>query len=187
MKIILISGKAQHGKDTFANFLKEEFTKINKTCRIIHFGDTVKYVAKEYFSWDGEKDVAGRAILQKVGTDIVRANDEHFWTDFVARLAPMLACEYLLIPDWRFEEEHSHLLHYFNYDDIVTVRVNRYELFENFEHFIPYINPKMTSAQLCHRSEMELDEYVTNYIVVNTTLEELAESAQVIAEELTIL
>ena len=48
MKIILISGKAQHGKDTFSYFLKEELTKNNNSCLIMHFGDALKYIAKEY-------------------------------------------------------------------------------------------------------------------------------------------
>ena len=187
MKIILISGKAQHGKDTFANLLMKNFEKADKSCRIIHFGDAVKYVAKNFFGWNGKKDEVGRAILQKVGTDIVRKRDEHFWTDFVARLIPSFESDYILIPDWRFDEEYSHLLNYFNEEEIITVRINRYSIFQDFDKNVPYINPLMTPEQLLHRSETELDDFIAKYTIVNATLEDFSESAEEFVEELTTL
>lgn len=185
MKIILISGKAQHGKDTFSYFLKEELTKNNSSCLIMHFGDALKYIAKEYFNWDGIKDAEGRTLLQTIGTEIVRAKDEHFWTDFIGRLARVLNYDYILIPDWRFEEEHSRLAEYC--EDIITIRINRYEKFDSFEDCVPYVNATMTEEQLNHRSETELDNYPCEYIIANTTLVELASSAIEFVKVLTTL
>ena len=162
MKIILISGKAQHGKDTFANLLVKNFEKANKSYRIIHFGDAVKYVAKNFFGWNGKKDEVGRAILQKVGTDIVRKRDEHFWTDFVARLIPSFESEYILIPDWRFEEEYSHLLNYFSEEEVITVRINRYSTFQDFDKNIPYVKymDKIRTFQSFKMSKNSLPVYL---------------------------
>lgn len=185
MKVILISGKAQHGKDTFSYFMKEELIKNHHSCCIIHFGDAVKFIAQKYFDWNGNKDEEGRTLLQTIGTEIVRAKDEHFWTDFVGRLARTLNYDYILIPDWRFEEEHSRLAEY--YKDIVTVRVNRYKEFNSFEDCIPYVNPIMTEEQLKHRSETELDNYPCEYVIANTTLVELAGSAIELVKVLTTL
>ena len=72
MKVICISAKAQHGKDTVANFMKECLEAKEKRVLVTHYADLVKYGCKTFFNWDGQKDEKGRALLQYVGTDIVR-------------------------------------------------------------------------------------------------------------------
>ena len=47
---IIISGKAGSGKDTLASFMKEELEKHNKRVLVIHYGDAVKWVLKEFFN-----------------------------------------------------------------------------------------------------------------------------------------
>ena len=56
MRVVLISGKAQHGKDTTANFLKQELELHGSRVLITHYGDLVKYTCKAFFNWDGNKD-----------------------------------------------------------------------------------------------------------------------------------
>ena len=182
MKIILISGKAQHGKDTCGKFFDTELRVKGFSTQIIHFGDALKYVCSQYYNWSGEKDEVGRSLLQLVGTEIVRRKDEHFWTDFVGRLAHTFNCDYVIIPDWRFEEEHERLLQWFDFNDIITIRVERYEKWEEGEQ-IPFVNEAMTLSQLHHRSEIELDNYPCHYHIVNTTLEKLEQSVNYILEE----
>lgn len=63
MKIVCISGKAQNGKDTTANFLSEALTAKGYRVLIAHFGDLVKYVCKTFFGWDGKKDEKGRTLI----------------------------------------------------------------------------------------------------------------------------
>lgn len=184
MKIILISGKAQHGKDTCGVMLEKELEQKGKKTQIVHFGDPVKFVCSKYYGWNGEKDKAGRSILQLVGTDIVREKDEHFWTDFVGRLARTFNTDYLIVPDWRFEEEHERLLKWFNFDDIITIRIERFEKWEEEGEKIPFINQLMTALQLTHRSETELDNYPCQYHIVNTTLEDLNDSVAYIVKEI---
>ena len=73
MKVVCISGKAQHGKDTTAGMMKTVLESMGHTVLIAHYGDLVKYVCRTFFGWNGEKDAYGRSLLQKVGTDIVRS------------------------------------------------------------------------------------------------------------------
>ena len=75
MKVILISGKAQHGKDTCGNFFDIELRAKGFSTQIMHFGDAVKYVCEKYYIWAGNKDEHGRSILQTVGTEFVRRQD----------------------------------------------------------------------------------------------------------------
>ena len=168
MKIILISGKAQHGKDTFAKTLQLYFEPYNT--KIVHFADALKFVCSQYYDWNGVKDNLGRTILQRVGTEVVRAQDEHFWTDFAARLIKTFKyVDYVIIPDWRFDEEIERLSDYFNFEDIIKVRVDRGS----------YVPPQMTETQLKHRSETELDDYPFDFIIDNTAdLSQLEESAK---------
>lgn len=46
MKVITISAKAEHGKDTAAYILREKFENEGKRTIIIHFADLLKYLCK---------------------------------------------------------------------------------------------------------------------------------------------
>ena len=65
MKVIGIAGKAESGKSSFASILKEELEGQGKKVLLINYGDFVKFIAEKYYNWNGEKDVNGRALLQK--------------------------------------------------------------------------------------------------------------------------
>lgn len=98
--IIPIIGKARHGKDSFSEFLKESIEEKNKgKCLIIKYGDYLKFICKEYFSWNGEKDEKGRSLLQYVGTGI-RKNNEDVWVKVVCELVKGMGegFSYVLIP-----------------------------------------------------------------------------------------
>lgn len=56
MKVVLISGKAESGKDTFAGLFKDRAEFDNRNVLIIKYGDILKFVAKEYCGWSGLKD-----------------------------------------------------------------------------------------------------------------------------------
>ncbi len=107
MKVILISGKAQHGKDTTAGFLMDALKADGYSVLVAHYGDLVKYVCKTFFNWNGEKDEAGRTLLQKVGTDVVRAQCQDYWVSFITDIMEFFPGEwdYVLIPDCRFPNE----------------------------------------------------------------------------------
>lgn len=106
-KVILISGKAQNGKDTSANFFKEILEDQGKSVLIMHYSDLLKFICKEYFGWNGEKDETGRTLLQYVGTDLVRAREPNFWVDHIVHFLKVFndKWDYVIIPDTRFPNE----------------------------------------------------------------------------------
>ena len=129
MHIILISGKAQHGKNESAEIIKRKLEQKNKKVLITAYGDLVKYVSKMFFNWDGQKDKVGRTLLQKIGTDVIRKKKPNFWVDFIINILILFENEwdYILIPDLRFKNE---IFRWNEYWDITVLRVNRLN-FEN--------------------------------------------------------
>lgn len=130
MTIILIAGKAGSGKDTVAKMLDEILTETHrKRVLITHFGDLVKYVAKNFFDWDGIKDEDGRTLLQRIGTDVVRKNDPDYWVRFLSQMLYFFRNEfdYVLIPDFRFPNEYFFLKEYLKDDgvDVITLNIER--------------------------------------------------------------
>lgn len=157
MKVICISGKAQHGKDTTAGYLKEFLEARGKKVLIAHYGDLVKYVCKTFFDWDGQKDEKGRTLLQYVGTDVVRTKEPDYWVIFIGSILYLFPdeWEYVLIPDCRFPNEIECMQKEF---DVTHIRVIR----EN-----PNWTSPLTEEQQKHLSETALDEYTPDIKIYN--------------------
>lgn len=174
MKIVCISGKAQHGKDTTAKLLEEILEAQGNRVLIAHYGDLVKYVCKTFFGWDGKKDEKGRTLLQRVGTDKIRAVSPDYWVDFIVSILDIFCDEwdYVLIPDTRFPNEYEI---YETYGmDAVLLRVIR----PNF------VSP-LTAEQQAHVSETALDDYPYHTVIVNNGgIEELKEAVNNFAARL---
>jgi hypothetical protein len=163
MKIILISGKANAGKDLTGLIMKDYLVGQNYKVLIIHYADLVKYICKQFFNWDGIKDEKGRGLLQYVGTEKVRSKYPDFWVDFVMNMLILFKGEwdYVIIPDARFPNEIDKLRNMGW--DCTVLRVER----NNFKS-------KLTEEQLQHPSETALDNYKFDYIIDNNgTIEEL--------------
>ena len=168
MKVICISGKAGCGKDTTAGIMYELLEQRGEHVLIAHYADLVKYVCTKFFGWNGEKDVPGRNLLQMVGTDIVRAQDENFWVKFVRDMLIFFGnqWDYVLIPDTRFPNEISVLC-----DagfDVKHVRVIR-----------SGYDSALTDDQMHHPSETAMDEVRADYYIYN--LGSLAELRKAVA------
>ena len=180
--IILISGKAGHGKTTFGNMLCEtfdEYFKEEKYFRIA-FGDLVKYICSKYFGYSGTKDEEGRNILQHIATEVVRAHDPTFWADFVARFLDCVKMDYkwIIIDDFRFPNEAEALYGWDKgLDNIYTVKIERYEGDKE------YVNPLMTEDQLKHASETALNNWAFDYIIENHNMEGLKASAMELVKD----
>lgn len=165
MKIIAISGKAQHGKDTAAHFLKLCYDNKNMSTCIIHYADLLKYLCKTYFGWDGAKDEAGRTLLQEVGTGVVRKKDPDYWVRFVVDFLKVFddIWDVVIIPDCRFPNEVDYLR-----DagfDVTHLRIVR----DNFDS-------PLTPEQQNHPSEVAMDDVVPDITVHNAgTVEEFWE------------
>ena len=147
MKIICISGKAQHGKDTTASILKEKLEADGYNVLITHYADLLKYICKTFFDWNGEKDEYGRHLLQYVGTDIIRAKNPDYWVSFVGGVLDMFIdnWDYVVIPDCRFPNELDYLKE--RGFDVTHLRVVR----TGFES-------PLTEEQRNHPSETALDQ-----------------------------
>lgn len=147
MLVVLISGKAESGKTLTSIFLKRTLEWNGYKVLKMAYGDYVKETATSVFGWDGNKDEKGRKLLQWWGTDVVRANEESFWTDTVTRLAkhiePYFDC--LIIDDVRFPNEIHCWDDKFKY---LTVRVER-----------PSHSNALTDEQRKHPSETAMDDY----------------------------
>jgi hypothetical protein len=156
IKILAVSGKAQHGKDTFANILYEELTNTGHRVLLTHYADLLKFICKSLFNWDGQKDEKGRHILQYVGTDVVRKERPDYWVEFVIDMIDLFGenWDYVIIPDTRFPNEIDKLKEHFN--NVTHLRVVR----PNFES-------TLTDEQKKHPSETALDNVEPDYVVRN--------------------
>lgn len=156
MNIILISGKAQHGKDTVGEFLGKYFDDRHKSWIRVAYGDAVKFVAEKYFHWDGQKDEAGRHLLQWIGTDKIRHHNPNFWTDFVISMFDAFYNEWdnVIITDCRFPNEIDQIReHFLNKKKFSDARVLHFRVIR------PNFDNGLTQEQKEHPSETALDSY----------------------------
>lgn len=145
--IVLLSGKAEAGKTLASNIIKENLEKEGKRVLILSFAGYLKFIAKEYFGWNGKKDQEGRTLLQYLGTNVVRKKNPDFWVKTIYDLIYTFEDEfdYFILDDTRFPNE----IDYFKERDessYITVRINRNE-FEN----------SLSEEQRLHPSETGLD------------------------------
>lgn len=184
MKVIIISGKSGSGKDTLAKIMREKLESMGKRCVTIHFADLVKYYAAMYYNWDGQKNEAGRTILQTLGTNKVRALMPEYWAELVAKFLAIASYyndfDVAFIPDARFPNEVETVFEY--NQDSVSIRVERYN-----EDGSLYVNPDFTEEQLQHPSEVSLDKYPFDYIVENHTLDEFVAGAKTVLTDIGLL
>ena len=184
MQIILSSGKSQSGKDTAAKLIENHLQENGYNVLTIHFADLVKFYATQYWGWNGEKDRNGRALLQMIGTTIMRNRYPTYWAEIVAKFIDAVNeinyFQVVLIPDWRFINEYETVYDYaqLSHQKIITIRINRYN-----EDGSLYINPQMNERQATHISECELDNFPFEWVVENKgTLEDLKNSIYYIVD-----
>jgi hypothetical protein len=154
MKIILFSAKAQHGKDTSASILRDIIETDGKKVLITHYADLLKFICKNMFNWNGQKDEEVRHVLQYVGTDVIRNVNPDYWVDFISNFLKMFSqdWDYVLIPDCRFPNEIQRMIE--DGWDVFSVRVNRTDFESN-----------LTEEQKNHISETALDNYKFDYYI----------------------
>lgn len=153
---ICISGKAQNGKDTSAEIFKNELVIRGHSVLVIHQADLLKYICKAFFNWNGEKDEAGRTLLQQVGTNVIRKVEPDFWVDFIAKVTGFFkdTWDYIIIPDTRFPNELEKLKA--NDANVFHVRVIRKDF-----------KSPLTEEQQRHPSETALDGIESDFTLIN--------------------
>ncbi len=86
--IISLAGKKRSGKDSVMLMLNLELTGIEDERSAVlpmSFAAPLKALAKDIYGWTGKKDTIGRWLLQKLGTEKVRAEDENYWVELAER------------------------------------------------------------------------------------------------------
>lgn len=170
MRIINISGKAEHGKDTLAKILKTQLEEKDKKVIILHYGDYLKFLCKVLYGWNGEKDEYGRHLLQNFGTNKVRTNFPAYWVEAVERQVSLYSVveepiDYVLIPDCRFPNEIEWWEdNGFMQESIRVIRLNH--------------KSKLTEEQLQHPSETALDDYSFDYELTAEDIQGLEDGAE---------
>ena len=158
MKVILICGKAESGKDTAAGFM-ESWCKANgKRVMVTHYADLLRYICAKYLGWDGKKDEAGRKLLQTVGTDIFRKEYPDIWVDHIAAVLKCLGhnWDFVIIPDCRFPNEVTRLKD--QGFDVTTARIIREGVTNN---------GRISDRQRTHSSETSMDEWDADTEIYN--------------------
>lgn len=153
-KIIVISGKAEAGKTSVANLLKDYFENNNKRVCIIPYAKYLKFIAKEYFGWNGTKDKENRELLQQLGSDVARTKNIDYWVDTVISFTETFKdfFDIFIIDDCRYRNEIEKWKE--KEVSIITIRVERL----NFKNHL-------TSKQQLHPSETSLDNFNFDYII----------------------
>ena len=155
MKVVCISGKAQNGKDTTATIMKN---LLEDECKVltVHYADLLKYICRQFFKWDGQKDENGRTLLQYVGTDVIRKKYPDYWVEFVSGVLKLFpnTWDYVLIPDCRFPNE------------IETMRSEGFDVIHVHVVRDGFKSP-LTDEQQKHPSETALDGYPADITLHN--------------------
>ena len=160
-KVILISGKARMGKDTFAYMASGFFNVLGIKSEVMHFSDKLKEVAKN-MGWDGNKDLRGRTLLQKLGTEVGREYDVDLWVKFVAKRIDESDSTFIFLPDWRYPNEYTSLI------DILTASKNN-----TYDFLTIRISPQsgygftndLNEEQKNHISETSLDCFDFDFVI----------------------
>lgn len=159
-KIILISAKAESGKDTVAEYMKQQLENQGYKVAIDRFAKYIKSYLKDYYGWDGvTKDEFIRQKLQILGTEIIKEK-LNYKCFHAKRLAEDFQInenniDFFIVSDTRFPDEIRYMQSMFPYK-IDTLRINR----NNFKS-------KLTKEQLEHKSETALDEFAFDYYIRN--------------------
>lgn len=146
--IILISGHAGNGKDTFAMLVEEEIiARSTFNVRQDKFAFGVKKAA-ELCGWvKDDKSSKGRSLLQAIGM-AGREYHEDVWVEQVADRISM-SDDFVIISDWRFPNECE----YFEGSEMFSVVKVRIE------------NSRV--VKMLHPSEVGLDDYAFDYVYNN--------------------
>jgi hypothetical protein len=158
-KVIVVSGKANSGKDTTIDFMIEYLESIGKNCVKMAFAKYLKDLCVDHLGWNGEKDEEGRDMLQYVGTDQIRV--KLGWNEFHCNRV----CEdikivedvydYVFICDARFENElyFTHSKFPVRFMDLLITN--------------PNLVSTLDAKQLSHKSENGLGNYKHTTTIIN--------------------
>ena len=165
--IFLFTGKARHGKDTAAGFLKDCFEKDGKKVIFSQYAKYIKFYCKEMYGWDGREETKPRELLQKLGTEVIR-NKLDKAEMFIQRQVDDIEIysyfyDAIMVSDIRLPREIEGLKE--KYKKVVVINI-----------FRPNFESELSSEQKKHITETAMDNYTDyDYKIINTTLDKLKE------------
>lgn len=174
-KIFIISGKANSGKDTTCelinNYVKlKELNSVN-----LQFSSYIKMYAKVISGWNGSEDTKPRALLQELGTEIIRNKIDNKF--FIKRIIDDIKvysyyCDVITISDARLPEEIDDIYNYF--DNVYRINIRR----DNY-------NNNLLDNEKKHLTETALDNYNNYDYVINndSSMEDLNDKVKKIVDE----
>lgn len=148
-KIYMIAGKARHGKDTLANYIKEYNERKNIKTIILQISTPLKYYAEKVLNWDYSEDSKPREFLQHIGISVIR---EKMGQDFlIKRLVDDIKilfnyCDCIIVSDVRMPIEFDTVDKEFNF--VKNILIER----PNFE-------TNLTKDEQKHITEVALSNY----------------------------
>lgn len=173
MKIFVISGKAETGKNKVATLLKEIYEQKNKKTVNVAYASYLKEYAKNILNWDGNEASKPRDFLQYLGIDIIKNQIDNKM--LIRRIIEDIKVysnyfDVVTISDARFKEEIEDIKNIFH--DVITIHILEKE-------------NSLTEVQKNHITEIALDGYQNyDYEISNKgTVEELKKLLQQIINE----
>lgn len=148
-KIFIIAGKARHGKDTTAGFIREYYENNGKSVINLQYSSYIKEYAKRISNWDGREETKPRELLQVLGTDVIRRKiDSEF---FIKRICGDIEVysyffDVIVISDSREPLEID--IPKSKFENVFAIKVNR----TNFDD-------GLTPEQRKHYTEVAFDNY----------------------------
>lgn len=168
MIIILLSGYAGSGKDTVADYLKlkgastfsvaENVKRESANIHGYNYDLTQSQEGKKTIVNSlktGEKNTVRWFLIEDSLEAKVKNNDEAFWIRLLAKDIVLTNSKLIVISDWRYMAEYTHLKSIFPDAKILTARIVR-------DSVIPSNDP----------SEHELDFIKYDHVILNNTSKE---------------
>lgn len=175
VKIFIVAGKANAGKDTTCELIDNYVKLKEKKAVNLQFSSYIKMYAKTISNWSGDEDTKPRSLLQELGTSVIRNKiDNEF---FIKRIIGDIEvysyyCDVITISDARLPLELDSIKKAFK--NVYKIKVER-----------PSFENNLNSKERRHITETALDNYDDyDYVLVNDgTIEKLNEKAKKMVDE----
>ena len=151
----MLAGKAGVGKNTWAQQYIDEHPQ--ETVRLYSFAGHLKSCAREYFGWDGKKDVKGRQLLIDLG-NYFRKYNLNLLIDIVANHIIndwwLNTVDTFIITDCRFNNE---IVYFKSRIHLININVSVHLLTREF-------NTNLTDEQKQDPTEQGVDDKLVDVI-----------------------
>lgn len=175
VKIFIVAGKANSGKDTTCELINNYVKLKEKNAVNLQFSSYIKMYAKKISDWNGNEDTKPRSLLQELGTEVIRNKiDEDF---FIKRIIGDIEVysyytDVITISDARLPKELDSIKNSFN--NVYKIKIER-----------PSYENNLNNKEKNHITEIALDDYNSyDYVIVNDgTVEDLNKKVIKIIDE----